>query len=103
MRSERLFKVKYVRTYFELKKNAAAVPQSIFLEPTLFLLYTNDILSSDKPKITRLVNVTAIVTTGINTEEAKIKLQTAIHHIVEWTQKRKIKLNEAYHVQVHRA
>lgn len=75
-----------------MKNYAASAFQATVLDPKLFLLYTHVFPCSDEAQVVTFSNDAAF-TMGKHFQQATIKLQKAIHNIVEAT--RKAKLNES--------
>lgn len=92
--SGRIFRVRQESEYSDFKEANAGVPQGSVLGPTLYLLYTSDIPTTDDVTIATFADDTAILATGSTAQEATQKLQIAADEIKTWTEKWRIKLNE---------
>lgn len=93
--NDRFFRVKQRQEYSKLKKIGAGVPQGSILGPILYLLYTADIPFPKNCKIATFADDTCILSTGSNEVESSSKLQASVDKIVDWTDRWRIKLNEA--------
>ena len=88
------FQTKVGGAYSELKIIPAGVPQGSVLGPILYSLYINYIPEDQYYKLATYADDTALLTTGMSSEEAAVKLEKAAESIVGWTHKWRIKLNE---------
>ena len=61
------------------------IPQGLVLGPTLFVLFTNDLLSSiDNGEVYMYADDTTIFTIGVSADEAIAKLNTALKELYKW-------------------
>ena len=98
--SERFFRVKQEGAYSELKEIKAGVPQGSVLGPLLYLLYTNDVPILPNNTIATFADDTAVLSVAETIEQSTAKLQKAVNHVIIWTKKWRIKLNETKSVHL---
>lgn len=99
--ADRLFRIKQEDAYSDLYEIKAGVPQGSVLGPILYLLYTNDIPTTNQATIATFADDTAILAVGEGTEETTELLQQAINEIDTWTKRWRIKLNESKSVHIN--
>src|SRR5215469_8941098 len=92
--ADRNFKVRYGTRYSELKQIMAGVPKGSVLGPTLYLLYTRDLVVDQQVMMATFADDTAVIVAEKNIDQSTRKLQNALNEITRWTRKWRIKLNE---------
>ncbi|KAL7291223.1 hypothetical protein TKK_0014836 [Trichogramma kaykai] len=90
----RTFQVKVNNEVTKLYDIHAGVPQGSVLGPTLYLLYTSDIPSSQTTTTATYVDDTALLSTHTNPIAASTKLQNHLTTVVNWFKNWRIKINE---------
>lgn len=85
--SDKIFHVKHSSEYSNFKEVSAGLPQGSVLSPTLYLLYTSNILQDETTTVVTFADVIAILAIGDNLAEAKKKLQQSVNKIDAWTKK----------------
>jgi hypothetical protein len=90
--TDRLFQVEFKDKITTLRKTEAGVPQRSVLGSILYLIYTNDLPTSDSTTAT-FADVTTIFATQEDPATASMKLQATINKIADWAKKWRIKAN----------
>lgn len=93
--NDRFFRVRYGTEYSELKEITAGVPQGSVLGPILYLLFTRDIPQDNSVTTATFADDTALLSVDKCATNATMRLQNAVNKIRIWTQKWRIRLNEA--------
>ncbi|KAL1122958.1 hypothetical protein AAG570_003283, partial [Ranatra chinensis] len=89
----RKIRVKVGRVTSECATIPAGVPQGSVLSPTLFNLYTSDILTTPGVCIVGFADDTALYTSSTSTSRAINRLTNATHHIIHTLNQYKINVN----------
>ena len=98
--SEIYFIVKQGGKYADLKPILAAIPQGSILGPTLYLLYTNDILPVSSYFTVTFADDPAILAVGVNELQATRILQQVLRNASDLTKRWKAKLNHFKSIHV---
>ena len=96
----RKFFVKYNSASTNLYEIHAGVPQGSVLGPVLYLIFTADLPTSNKVKVSTFADDTAILATHQNPAEASRILQEHLDKIQIWLNKWRIKVNESKSVHI---
>jgi hypothetical protein len=78
----------------------SGVEQGSILGPLLYTLYTADIPQTTTTILSTFADDTAIMATHSDPVTASMYIQDHLHEIERWTQKRRLKINEAKSVHV---
>ena len=78
----------------------SCVPQGSILGPLLYTLYTADIPQAKSTTLSTFADDTAILSCHTNPITATANLQTHLRSIENWTQKWRLKINEAKYTHV---
>jgi hypothetical protein len=89
-----LFDIKHNDEITNLRKIEAGVPQGSVLGPVLYLIYTNDLPTSENTTTATFADDTAILATNEDPAITSIKLQHNINKVNEWAKKLRIKANQ---------
>lgn len=92
---ERLFLVKIKDETTNFSKIEAGVPQESVLWPVLYVIYKNDLPTSDSTTTATFVDVTSILVMHEYPAITSMKLQTTINKIEAWVKKLRIKINQS--------
>jgi hypothetical protein len=92
---DRLFHVKFKDEITTLRKTEAGVPQGSILRSILYVIYTNDLLTSDNITTATFADDTAFLATHEDPAIASMKLQATINKIADWGKKWRIKINQS--------
>jgi hypothetical protein len=83
----RLFQAKLNDETTNLRKTEAGVPQGNALEPVLYIIYTNDLPTSDNTTSATFADDATILTTHEEPAIVSMKLQATINKINDWAKK----------------
>lgn len=87
--------VKYNEALTKLYPIEAGVPQDSVLEPTLYILFTSDLLSTNNSITATFADDTAILTSHSNAVIASERLQESLTKIQPWLRKWRDRINES--------
>jgi ribonuclease HI len=92
----RTARVKLNGTLSNLVKMREGVPQGGVISPTLFLVYINDLVSNLPRYVSNTLHADdlAIWSSETSTATAKLRIQTAIQKVAEWTNKWALTVNK---------
>lgn len=93
--NDRHFLVKYNDAFTKLYPIKAGVPQGSVLGPTLYLLFTSDLPSTNNSITATFADDTAILTSHSNATVASERLQDSLTKIQPWLKKWRIRINES--------
>ena len=85
--------VRHGETISSLERIRAGVPQGSVLGPTLYLLFTSDLPTSNGVIIGTFG--TAVLSTAFHPQLASSKLQLCLNDLSKWLTKWRIKVNES--------
>ena len=98
---ERMFRVKMDNEYSTLRRIQAGVPQGSILGPTLYLLFTYDMPTTNDVKLATFADDTTLITSCNTMSESVSNLQAAADRIFSWTKTWGLVLNEKKTTLVH--
>jgi hypothetical protein len=85
--SGRYFQVKYNNEYSDYKLAKSGVPQGSVLGPSLYLIYTTDLPTTDSTTIATFADDTALLAIDSGPSLASQKLQQHLDLLQEWFDK----------------
>uniref|UniRef100_A0A2S2NJB5 Putative RNA-directed DNA polymerase n=1 Tax=Schizaphis graminum TaxID=13262 RepID=A0A2S2NJB5_SCHGA len=93
--SERTFSVKIENQNSSLRKANAGVPQGSCLSLTLFNIYTNDLPTNNKSRVSLFADDTMFYCSNHNARFASLQLQKQINLASDWFKTWRLRINES--------
>lgn len=98
--TQRHFQVQFEGTLSNYHTISSGVPQGSVLGPFLYLLYTEDIPTTDSTLIATFADDTAIMSSDTNADYASEKLQSHLNLLQNWLDQWRIKVNSNKSTQI---